>query len=122
MVEDFYRRNYWDVFFCDILPYEIAEELFEIAVNTGVQKAASILQSALNILNKNQKLYDNIKVDGLLGPVTLATFKTSLTKVPHRLIYNVLNILQGAFYVELMQKKEVYEKYIGWFNRIEIMR
>ena len=122
LVKDFYKEKFWDVFLCDSLPYEIAEELFEISVNTGIMRASIILQTALNLLNRNERLYEDIKVDGKAGPKTLSTLRLCLQKNPTKLIYNVLNILQGAFYAELMLDNPDYEKYIGWFNRIEILK
>ncbi len=121
-VKEFYKVKFWDVFLADNLPYEIAEEIFEISVNTGIMRATIILQTALNLLNRNQKLYPDLKVDGKVGPQTMGTLRTCLQKNSEKLVYNVLNILQGAFYTELMLNNPVYEKYIGWFSRIEFKK
>lgn len=121
-VKQFYKENYWDVFKADNLPYNIAEELFEIAVNTGVMRATLILQETINLLNRNQKLYSNIKVDGKFGQYTLSALKACLSHNGEKLVFNVLNMQQGKFYLELMIGNEVYEKYIGWFSRVEILK
>jgi len=121
-VQKFYKEKFWDVFLCDSLPYQIAEEIFEISVNTGIVRASIILQTALNLLNRNEKFYPDIKIDGKVGPQTLSTLRLCLQKNSEKLLFNVLNILQGAFYAELMLDNPVYEKYIGWFSRIEILK
>jgi lysozyme family protein len=121
-VKQFYKEKFWDVFLCDSLPYQIAEEIFEVSVNTGIMRATIILQTALNLLNRNEKFYPDIKIDGKVGPQTLSTLRLCLQKNSEKLLFNVLNILQGAFYAELMLDNPVYEKYIGWFSRIEILK
>jgi len=37
-------------------------------------------------------------------------------------LFNVLNGYQVKRYIELMEKDAFKEKYIGWFNRIEIKK
>ena len=85
-------------------------------------RASIILQTVLNLLNRNGKFYPDIKIDGKVGPQTLSTLRLCLQKNSEKLLFNVLNILQGAFYTELMLNNPVYEKYIGWFSRIEILK
>ena len=121
-VEDFYKTNFWNKMHCDLIGGMIAEELFELSVNTGIFRATFMLQTTLNTLNRNEKLYQDILVDGRFGKVTLATLRISLSKNSHKLFFNLLNILQGSFYIELMLNNPVYEKYIGWFNRVVIER
>lgn len=118
----FYKEKFWDIFESDELPYEIAEEIFEIAVNTGIARATIIIQTTCNLLNRNQKLYSNISVDGKFGNITKYILNQCIDKNGTKLVFNVINILQGCFYIELMLKDEIKEKYIGWFNRIEIKR
>lgn len=121
-VKSFYKEKFWDIFYCDQLPDSIAEEIFEVAVNTGISRATKIIQSTCNLLNRNQLYYSDIVVDGKYGKITASTFKNCIDKNGEDLVYNVMNILQGSFYIDLMQKKSVYEKYIGWFKRVEIRR
>lgn len=122
LVQSFYKLTFWDAFNSDYLPYMIAEELFEVAVNTGIPQATKIMQKTCNLLNRNQKLYADIPVDGKYGSQTGATIRRCIELNGEKTVYNVMNILQGCFYVSLMEQKPVYEKYIGWFNRIEIRK
>ena len=124
-VEDFYKTNFWNKMNCDVvaeLSRSIATELFELSVNTGVHRTTSILQTTLNILNRNEKLYKDILVDGKFGTVTLATLREAIKTNNNKLIFNIINILQGNFYIELMLNNPDYEKYIGWFKRVEVIK
>ncbi len=121
-VREFYLKNYWNKLKCDDIPFILGYELFEIAVNCGINKAVELLQGTLNVLNKNNQLYSDIKEDGMFGETTLFTLKTALSKIDINLIVKVLNLFQGMHYINIMRKNKVYEKYIGWFNRIEVTK
>jgi lysozyme family protein len=81
-----------------------------------------LLQKTLNILNRNQKLYKDIKVDGIFGDQTFLTLKQSINKNGSVLVYNLLNCYQAKRYLEIMEKSKEQEVFIGWFNRVEIRR
>lgn len=123
-----YEKMYWDSMNLDHiekLSPEIAEEMADTGVNQGVGRAAEFLQRSLNVLNNRQKLYNDIKVDGDVGPITLKTFEKFM-KVRgsdgETVLLNMLNCLQGAFYVTLAERREKDEKYVyGWFkNRVTL--
>jgi len=121
LVFDFYYSNFWTAMKCDVLPEFLSTELFELSVNVGTNKATKIVQTAVNLLNNNQKYYKDIQIDGSFGNVMLAALQNCLAHNPIKRLFNVINILQGTFYIELMQKNPTNEKFIGWFNRIEII-
>ena len=56
-----YRRDYWDKCRCGELPEGVAFDVFDAAVNSGPAQAARWLQAAVGA-----------KVDGIIGPATLA--------------------------------------------------
>lgn len=116
---ELYYQDYWKRMHCDQLAPEIGIELFDTSVNAGTGRAAKIFQHALNLTNRNQRDYANILEDGGIGPSTLSAYRAN--KNIGRL-FNVMNILQGAFYCGLMEQYEAYEKYVGWFDRIEIIK
>lgn len=120
LVKEFYHKNYWEVLNLDSYPEIIAVEIFEEAVNCGIKQAVRFMQNTVNILNNNQKYYPDVNVDGVFGDITKEAFKKCLERHGERLVSNVLNIFQGAFYLELMIKNKDYEKYIGWFKRVEV--
>ena len=114
-VKLFYKQEYWDKFRGDDLPYIVAEELLEQSVNLGTWKTAGInLQKALNLLNRNGKIFDDLKVDGFVGDVTINAVK----KVNHRRLVKVLNGLQFMRYYNLDTKNPENERFVGWFDRV----
>lgn len=116
LVEKFYKVEYWDKFLGDQLPENVASELLEESVNLGTWKTAGKnLQRALNFLNRNGKLFDDLEVDGFIGSVTLY----AVGKVNSARLVRVLNGLQFEHYAKLMRNNpEQYEKFVGWFDRI----
>jgi lysozyme family protein len=61
---EIYKRDYWDKLHCDSLGEKIAFQLFDAAVNSGVNQATKWLQRAVNV-----------EVDGIFGKNTLAASK-----------------------------------------------
>jgi lysozyme family protein len=126
----FYRDVYWQPLRLDeVMDGAIAQELFEQSVNLGRQRAGEHLQAALNALNREQRLYANLVVDGNIGKNTLRALRKYLDVDGGRygerdavnLLCKILNVKQGAYYLERMDKSEFKEAYArGWFGRVEI--
>ena len=75
------------------------------------------------MLNKQGTLYEDITADGKIGPVTLATLSACLDVLPESLIYNYLNLLQGSYFIERIEKREKNEEFAhGWIQRIIIKK
>jgi lysozyme family protein len=123
-VKEFYKINFWDInSLGEIQSQIISNELFDIGVNMGTPKAAKFLQASLNILNKNGATYPNIPEDGKMGPGTLRTFKMCLNSVGEDVIYKILNILQGQFYIDIMLYDPTQEKFaLGWLKRVNFLK
>jgi lysozyme family protein len=121
LVLDFYKKNYWDVFEGDILGEETGEEMFDQSVNLGIQRAIEHLQRSLNILNDRQTLYPDVKVDGIIGDQTIGIYFKCCNLGKETLLVNLLNMFQGKYYIELMEKRNVFEKFIGLFKRVTII-
>lgn len=119
-VKRFYKRQYWDKFSGDTLrDQQIATELFDVGVNMGVRRAVRFLQDSLNLLNRNERDYEDISADGVFGPVTLGVLQTYLRQERHpRFLLRLMNILQGDLYVESMRADPPQEKFArGWLAR-----
>jgi len=58
-----YRRDFWDVLQCDELGAPLDDFLFDFAVNSGAQRVAGLLQSAVGTIR-----------DGIIGPKTIAAY------------------------------------------------
>ncbi len=121
-IERFYKREYWDRLRLDKCPdQDIANELFDTAVNQGVKTAAKYLQRCLNLLNRDQRDYADIKVDGMVGPNTIKTLKKALSK-GERWKIGLLKSLNGEQYIRyrvlaLFNSKQ--EKFFhGWLKRV----
>lgn len=122
LVKLFYKEEYWDKLGCDSYPEDVAIEIFEQAVNLGIGKTVKHMQLTCNLLNRNGKYYPDIKVDGILGQGTKDTFIKCLKFNGNTLVHNVLNFLQGKHYIELMLNNPTMEKYVGWFERVKIIK
>ena len=119
-VRSFYKRKYWDRFLGDQIPGQrIANELYDTGVNMGVRRAVRFLQHSLNQLNRNQRNYKDLVVDGWLGQGTLKVLKQYL-RLDRKsdLLLKMMNIQQGARYIEIMENDPTQEKYArGWLKR-----
>jgi lysozyme family protein len=120
VAEEIYGKQYWDAVQGDQLVFlseKIADEVTDTAVNMGVHRAATFLQRALNVLNDNGKHYENVTVDGNIGAKTLDAVYQYLLRRDEIVLLRVLNSLQGAFYVDLAERREKDKSFIyGWFK------
>jgi lysozyme family protein len=123
-VKKFYKEKYWDINLLDYLSsQEVANEMFDTGVNMGTHRAAKFLQQALNLLNKNGKLYADIVVDGKIGRNTLKAFNACINYRGDEYLYKILNILQGNHYLEYMSKSPTQEKFAyGWLKRVDFIK
>jgi len=120
---DIYRSQYFrkpgfDLVF-NVSP-GIAAELFDCGVNMGPSVPSKFLQRLLNVLNRVQKDYKDIAVDGVIGGGTIASLKAYLSKrgdEGESVLLKGLNCLQGARYIELAEKREANETFVhGWLS------
>ena len=123
-VKSFYKDNFWDINFLDQMPSQyVAEELFDTGVNMGTYRAAKFLQEALNVLNNNGKLYNDLSVDGKVGPNTIRAVNLCINNKGDSYLYKVLNILQGSFYIDIIRRDPSQEKFAyGWLSRVEFKK
>ncbi|CCH01235.1 hypothetical protein FAES_3226 [Fibrella aestuarina BUZ 2] len=120
-VRALYKANYWDVNRLDqVKSQAIANELFDTGVNMGVEIAAEFLQRALNMTNENAKLYRDIAVDRQVGPMTLGLLNTHPNSYD---VYKWLNVLQGARYVQILERKTPQEVFArSWISRVDFVK
>lgn len=128
-VREFYYTEFWAKLLGEsISDQDIADELFDTAINQGLAKASVYFQQALNLLNNNQKLYSDIEVDGKLGNDTLKSFVAYMhtSNLPGRsvqrnvsTILKVMNGLQFERYKEICESNTEQEVFFyGWINRV----
>lgn len=126
MAIQIYREMYWEALSLDKLENlcpAIVEKLADIAVNQGVGRAGEFCQRLLNVLNDKGRLYADLRVDGAIGPATVATLRKFLSiraRDGETVFLRGLNALQGAFYITLAERREKDEAFVyGWLlNRV----
>jgi lysozyme family protein len=111
-------KHHWDFLHLDLVDsQDVALEIFDTAVNCGDSFAVKSLQTVLNVLNRYQKDWYDLKVDGAFGRITLQTLNTA-TKKRRINILKALNCLQGARYIKLAENPDRRDEMNinGWFN------
>jgi lysozyme family protein len=91
----------------------------------GPTVAATFLQRVLNALNREQRDYPDINVDGDIGPMTLAeldAFKRARGAAGEKVLLTAVNVLQGARYFDITEARPANEAFLyGWLaNRIAL--
>ncbi|MDC7250325.1 MAG: glycosyl hydrolase 108 family protein [Sphaerochaetaceae bacterium] len=93
----------------------IACEVFNTAVIMGKRTAGKILQQALNLLNRNERLFPDLAVDGWIGSVTLS----AIQQVHPRRLLKTLNGIQFCRFKEIVENDKSQERFFaGWLERV----
>lgn len=120
-VAEFYRREFWDRVWGDEIPsQQVANEVFEQAVNLGPARAVEHLQRALNALNNRATLWADLAVDGWYAGRTHDAVVHCLKRRPERYLLVLLNVQQGAHYLSLMERDAKLERFVGWLARVSL--
>jgi lysozyme family protein len=123
---DIYRSRYWErpgfEAVAKRMP-KLAEELFDTGVNMGPKVAATFLQRAVNVLNRQASDYPDIGADGDIGQMTLHsldTFKAKRGAAAEAVLLRAVDALQGARYIEIAERNPSQEAFAyGWIaNRV----
>ena len=118
---DIYADKYWTAIRGDsieLLSDVVAAEVVDTAVNLGPRRAAKMLQRCLNIFNQAGQSWSDIAVDGRIGHGTLNALRHYLDQREAAVLVRALNCLQGAFYIELAERREKDEKFVyGWLSK-----
>lgn len=96
-----YKRDYWGKAGCDLVPDAMKFDLFDMAVNSGVDRAIKTMQRAVGV-----------EPDGLIGPITI--FHISEMD-PERLVARF-----NGWRLDFMNDNpELWQRYgRGWAQRI----
>lgn len=119
LVLDFYKTSQWDVLNLDkISDQRVANELYDTAVNMGINTAGRFLQQALNVCNRNGTLYPDLTVDGVIGSKTIDCFN-ALSLNDKYMVWKLLNCQQGARYIEICKSNPSQEVFMrSWASRV----
>ncbi len=120
--KNIYFYDFWN---CDLLKLsnitdkEIAIELFDTSVNMGQDDAGKFLQTALNHINRNQRIYKDLPTTGFIGSLTLAALEIVLKRGEKQKLLKALNGEQYKKYVEIIEKYPEQEmNFVGWLERV----
>ena len=127
-----YKSDYWDRLLLDDIAQitnskALCYSLFDFCVNSGTGKAAKYLQRALNVMNNKQEYYNDISVDGFIGPATLSALSEFIN---HRdtegvdILAAFIQMMRAAFVVEIAENRESQEVFTyGLIKRVfEVIR
>ena len=119
VAEDIYHKNYWKPLKLDEFPQEVANKVFDTAVNCGAGTAGKLFQKAINLMNYDKYIKKDIhlKEDGKVGPATISAFR----KIKHKYHYVLIKILtheQYHRYKSIVEKNPVqFRFFMGWVGR-----
>lgn len=125
MATAIYEKMYWQASSLDTI-YSIspllADKIFDLSVNCGRIRAGKWLQTALNALNRQQKDFKDISVDGGIGSGTIGALN-SFIKVRGK--NNALSTIQMALigqqanhYISISITNPDNEEFVyGWLQR-----
>lgn len=98
----------------------IAVELCDTGINMGPVVCVKWLQRWLNVFNKENTLYSDLKVDGVIGNKTLIALQRFLALrgiEGEMVLLKALNCSQGQHYLELAEQRYANESFIyGWLR------
>ena len=125
LAERIYLDKYWHSV-CgnalNVVDPRLAHEVVDTGVNMGTRRAVIILQRALNSLNLRGSLYRDLIVDGRCGNNTISALRDYNAVRDIEVLLKALNCLQGAYYIELSERREKDERFVyGWLkNRVNL--
>lgn len=99
----------------------VAREPIDSGVNTGPKHPSVWLQTALNSLNRRQHDYNDVAVDGQVGPATVRAYQ-SLAKMRGktmacRMVVRLMDCQQAVYYLSLARNNSKFEDFMpGWVS------
>ncbi|MCH8684629.1 glycoside hydrolase family 108 protein [Pedomonas mirosovicensis] len=120
---EIYRQRYWVAPGFERvagLSVPVAEELFDTGVNMGPMVAGRFLQRALNALNRQERDFPDVLVDGAIGPQTLTALSRYLLvrgREGEAVLLTALSCLKGERYISLAEQRGANESFVyGWLR------
>lgn len=117
-----YKKYYWDPLkLWGVEDDYIALIMFDTRVNGG--KPVKWLQRTLNVLNARQKRWEDMKVDGKMGPTTVRilhkALRTRKSGVSYKeLVYQAMESFRTMHFIKISEKRELNEDFTpGWIDK-----
>lgn len=119
-----YKTEFWEKMKCAQLraihPL-LADKVFDIGINAGRARVGRFVQEFVNVLNNEQKLYPDLKVDGDIGDVTIGRVNMFIQGRGRRGIVMLIGYLisaQEGHYVDISLARSKNEMFsFGWLQR-----
>lgn len=125
LAEAIYADRYWHALRLDTivrLSTALTEALFDYGVHSGPGESAEALQRVLNVLNRVEQDWDDLVVDGQVGPATLGALDDLVAKrglLGLQVVTFGVDALRGAFLIGLAEARESQEAFsFGWLRRV----
>lgn len=110
---EIYKRDYWDLMSCQMLPPDVAFVVMDTGVNCGTYRAGVLLQMACNTVLRSAGI--ELFVDGLIGSKTIASANMRSGEG----IAGEMLLKRLAFYRGLVKRDMSQSKFLGgWLNRV----
>lgn len=107
-IAHFYKLNFWDINKLDLIKdQQLANNVYDFGVNSGVGKAAKTLQKVIGVTQ-----------DGIIGPKTIAATNAGDAKA----IYERYNEARKTFYNSLAMNPGQHQFLNSWMSRIKDYR
>lgn len=118
--KEFFNQNFWAEINGDrlfSLNRQLAVKVFDTAVHRSPRTSSLYLQRTLNILNYNQRLYPDLRLDGAIGDRTISALVISLKSHDLQTVLNWFRSIYGADMVGFVETNPKREKFTGLSNR-----
>ena len=107
-VMEFYYNTFWNNIRLNDMPMDLSKILYDVAVNMGSCKAIEFIQKALNTVNIEEKLWEDLKVDEIIGNKTIKTI--NIVDVNYMNKWKEVKIwythLKGFHYINITENNE----------------
>lgn len=107
---EIYYKDWWCRYrYGEIEDLDVATKVLDLSVNMGPGQAHRLLQQAINLVSD-----ENLKVDGILGPLTLA----ATNRVNPEKLRQTLRFYAAEYYYSLARARPESRVFLlGWLNR-----
>lgn len=121
---EIYVKGWWDRLKLDEVMKRhpvLADRLFDWGINAGRQRGVFALQRYLNVCNRQQADYKDIKVDGSIGTETFTALDAYIAmrgKAGLRALLTTHSGMQNTYYVDISESRSANETFTnGWMAR-----
>lgn len=99
----------------------VGKEIVDTGVNAGTSRAARWFQESLNHFNEQGRIYADLRVDGQIGPRTMAAWELLKRRrgepLACELVLKAMDAKQAAHYMRLFGNDTKFEDFaVGWFR------